>query len=75
MNKARYFAEVHVNLLTLCAGREGRKLKLPQSRHLCSLCATIDGDKIERTAFLKCQPVGVLLKYLPSLSLSVYLDR
>ena len=50
-------------------------LKLPQSRHLCSLCATIAGDKIERTAFLKCQPVGVLQKYLPSPSLSILIDK
>lgn len=40
------------------------ELKLPQSRYPCSLRATMEGDKTERTAFLKCQTVGVLLKYL-----------
>lgn len=36
----------------------GPELKLPEPRHPCSLCATIAGDKAERTAFLKCQTVG-----------------
>lgn len=43
----------------------GPELKLPEPRHPCSLCATIAGDKTERTAFLKCQTVGVLAEISP----------
>lgn len=46
------------------------------SRRLWSLCSTIDGEKIERTAFLKCQTVGVLAEISHfSLSLSILIDK
>lgn len=60
----------------------GPELKLPELRHPCSLCATIAGDKTERTAFLKCQTVGVLAEISPRPSppppptpLSILIDK
>lgn len=70
MNKPPYFAEQHPNVLTVSAGCEGHSSNC-LSEGIYALCVQQrKGDKIERTAFLKCQTVGVLLKYLPSPSLS-----
>lgn len=52
-----------------------RRLKWPWSRHPCSLRAKTGGGKNRTMVFLKCQAVGLPLKYLSSPFLSILIDK